>query len=96
MALDTASVVGVRGQVEIERVEDCGLVELRQELRVVAPAVAMSRDMAVEPTWRQHADRRDVVVQGRADLLEVVRTLHAPGRLAPPGRRAKAARSTPR
>ncbi len=31
---------------------------------------------------RQHADRRDVVVQGQADLLQVVDALDAPGRLA--------------
>ena len=42
----------------------------------------MARDVAVEPTRRQHADRRHVVVQGQADLLEVVDALDAPGRLA--------------
>ena len=74
--------VGVRGQIKIERVEDRGLVELRQDLRIGPPAVAMSRDMGVESTRRQHADRCDVVVQGQADLLEVVRALHAAGRFA--------------
>jgi hypothetical protein len=49
--------------------------------------------VAVEPPRRQDADRRDVVVQGQADLFEVVRTLDAPRRLAPPVQRGGVVRS---
>ena len=56
--------------------------ELRQDLRIRAPAVAVPGDMAVEPPRRQDVGVRDVVVQGQPDLLQIDDALDAQGRLA--------------
>ena len=42
----------------------------------------MAGDVAIESPRRHHIDCRDVVVQGQADLLEVVGARDAPGRLS--------------
>jgi hypothetical protein len=67
------------GKLKLNALKTGCVLERRQELRIDTPAVAMARDMTVETTRREHADRRHVVIKGQTDLLEIVGALDAPG-----------------
>lgn len=73
-------------EIEIDGVVDGILAELTQKRRVDAPALFGLVDVRVpHPAARPHRERAVdvmIVVQGQADLLEVVDALHPTGRLA--------------
>ena len=77
----------LRGQVEVDAVEQVSLLDVHQELTVRGPASVGSRPGDSEGVARALAKGQDlegaeVVVAGEADLLEVVGALSSPGRLS--------------
>ena len=79
---DTARSMSVWEQVEVEGVVDLRELELREKLRVRPPGVSPAGDVTVDPARRERVVTVTVVMQGQADLLEVVDALDPPGGLS--------------
>ena len=77
----------LRGQVEVDAVEEVSLLDVEQELTVRGPASVESRPGHADGVARalaewQDLEGADVVVRGETDLLEVIGALGSPGRLS--------------